>query len=85
MHITMLRGKKEAEVDDDEEEGDPEIVWERVVVKRDGGEGVPEGDRRMEVIPKMRAGERYEMDHKENGQKRKIKVISRAGKATSKK
>ena len=32
----------------------------------------------------MRAGERYKMEHKEDGQKREIKVISRAGKATSK-
>ena len=40
---------------------------------------------REEVIPKMRAGERYEMEHKEDGQKREIKVISWAGKATSKK
>ena len=36
------------------------------------------------MIAKMRAGERYKMEHKEDGQKREIKVISRAGKATSK-
>ena len=33
----------------------------------------------------MKAGERYEMENKENGQKREITVISQAGKATSKK
>ena len=33
----------------------------------------------------MRAGERYEMDHKKDGKKREIKVISLSGKATSKK
>ena len=60
-------------------------MWERVVVRRGDGEGVSGGDRREEVIPKMRAGERYKMEHKEDGQKREIKVISRAGRATSKK
>ena len=66
MHITRLRGMKEAEVDDEEEE-ELETVWERVVVRRGAGETVPEGDQREEVITKMRAGERYEMEHKEDG------------------
>ena len=37
------------------------------------------------MIPKIRAGEKYGMEHKEDRQKREIKGISRAGKATNKK
>ena len=37
------------------------------MVRRGAGETVPEGDQREEVIIKMRAGERYEMEHKEDG------------------
>ena len=60
-------------------------MWERIVVRRRAGEAVPKGNRREEVIPKMKSGERYEMEHKGNGQEREIKVISQAGKVTSKK
>ena len=42
-------------------------------------------EQREEEIPKMKAGERYEIKHKESGQRREVEVISRAGKATSKK
>ena len=55
------------------------------MVRRRAGEMVPEGDRREKVIPKMKLRERYEMEHKENGQKWEIKMISQAGKATKKK
>ena len=36
-----------------------------------------------EVIPKVKKGDRYEMVHKENGQKRETKILSRARKAMS--
>ena len=34
-----------------------------------------------EVIPKVKKGDRYEMVHKENGQKHETKILSRARKS----
>ena len=39
----------------------------------------------VEQLPKMKPGERYEMLHKGSGQRRKIKIGSRAGEVTSRK
>ena len=70
MHITRIQGKPEAEVDEgedeaggteeEEEEEELDSVWERVIVRGRAGDGVTEGERREEVIPRMKAGERYD-------------------------
>ena len=69
----------------DEEGGESEMTWERIVVKRNDNEEEPEREWVGERIPKMKTRERYNIKHKEGRQQRDIKVLSRVGKATSRK
>ena len=55
----------------DEEGGESEMEWERVIIRRNNNEEEPEREQVKERLPKMK--------HKEGGQQREIKVVIREG------
>ena len=55
------------------------MTWEKIVVTAVHNEEELEREQREERIPRMKTGERYEMEHKKEGQQRQIMVVSRAG------
>ena len=63
--MTRLRGRKEVEVVLDEGRGESEMTWESRMIMGNNNEEEPEREQMEKRIPKMKAGERYEMEHKE--------------------
>ena len=80
VHITRLRGSKEAEEtgeesreEGNEEGGESEMTCKRIVVRRNDNEEEPKRERVEERIPKMKTGERYEIRNKGEGQQRELR------------
>ena len=91
IHITRIKkegGVEEEEVKEGEENdrGEGEEEEDEVVRSvREESEDEDEREDEGEVVPVMRKGERYEVTHRREGRREAVEILSRAGKATSKK